>query len=91
MNPELLDALDKGEASDERHKIYVLAQFFKPGKSAYVTCLPDSANDLQIFTHKFVSVKREESPPVHSKTYKTTLVQRVFNKDRSVFGDWRQD
>lgn len=32
VNPEMLDLLDTGEAEEEGNKIYVFAQFFKPGR-----------------------------------------------------------
>ena len=54
-------------------------------------CFPDQQNDLQFFSHKIISAKREEQPPVHVKTLRTTLVERTFSKEKSVFADWRVD
>ena len=53
--------------------------------------VPDEEGDLQFFSHKLVSAKREEQPPVIVKTLKTTLVERSFKKELSVFKDWRED
>jgi len=60
VNSDLLEVLDTGKSELDENKIYVFAQFFKPGKSNYVTCLVDESNDLQFFAHKMVTAKREE-------------------------------
>ena len=46
VNPEILETLDSGAVASEDNKIYVFAQFFKPGKGVFTTCVLDEDQDL---------------------------------------------
>ena len=56
-----------------------------------MTCVVDEDEDLQFFTHKLVVPKRDEDVPIHSKEISMILIERTFNKDKSVFADWKSD
>ena len=56
-----------------------------------MTCVVDDEKDLQFFTHKFVVPKREEEIPNYTKDIRTAIVERAFDKDKSVFKDFKVD
>lgn len=56
-----------------------------------MTCILDREQDLQFFTHKIIARKRDEEVPNFVKYIKTTAIIRTFDKDKSVFADWRLD
>ena len=41
INVHLLEKMDTGEADSDENQIYVFAQFFKPGRQTYMTCMVD--------------------------------------------------
>ena len=63
VNADMLKLLDKGLEDTVENQIYVFAQYFKPGKQNFVTCIVDEDQDLQFFTHKLVVQKRDEDVP----------------------------
>jgi len=44
-------------------------------------------NHVQYCINRF----RYEEIPMFKKTFKTSIVERVFNKDKSVFAKWTED
>ena len=46
---------------------------------------------MLFFAHKFVINKREEGVPNFIKNIKTTAIIRQFNKENSIFADWKAD
>ena len=91
INADMLEMLDKGETETDNTQLYVFAQFFKPGRQNYVTCVVDEDDDLQFFSHKIIVPKRDEVVPNIQKYIRTIPVIREFRKDTSVFAEWKID
>ena len=91
INADIIDLLDKGLEDTDENQIYVFAQYFKPGRQNFVTCILDENQDMQYFTHKLVVQKRDEDVPNNVKEIRTTTLERTFDKTKSVFKDWRED
>lgn len=53
--------------------------------------MQDEEKDLQFFTHKLVILKRLEEVPNFVKHIRTTAIVRTFNKENSVFAEWKDD
>ena len=45
----------------------------------------------EIFFYKCDVPAREEEIPLYSKTMTTTVVERIFEKHKSVYAKWRED
>ena len=61
-----------------------------------MTCLPEESddcigNDMTYFTHRTIINVRDEDVPIFAKSEKSHINVRSFNKDNSVFREWKQD
>jgi hypothetical protein len=65
--------------------------FMKPGKQFYAVSIPQADGTVKYYTHQLIVNKRDEDPPLYSKHIKSNLVARRFQKEFSVWKDWKED
>lgn len=66
----------------------------KPGRQTYVMCIPEdneeeTDDDMTYFTHRTIINVRDEDIPIFAKAEKSHINVRSFNKDNSVFREWK--
>lgn len=66
----------------------MLPVFLPAGKHTY---LVKNLKSHDYTMHQVICDFRTEDPPVLIKELKNKTVHRVFNKDNSVFKDWKED
>ena len=88
--------IDKYDYDNSRsyNQVYCFVEFMKPGRQTYVTCLPEESddcvdNDMTYFTHRTIINVRDEDVPIFVKAEKSHINVRSFNKDNSVFREWK--
>ena len=88
--PFLVDAyqLNSRKYSQRCPNLYVLPVFMPAGKHTY---LVKNMDTLQYTMHQTICDYRTEDPPILIKDLHYKQMQRVFNKDNSVFKDWKED
>lgn len=92
MNTDAIFNIDKIFDDDDLTHIYVIPLFMKPGKQHYVVSYPRKEQFLPTYyTHQLIIKRRDEDPPAQAKQMKTSLVQRSFSKQNSVFNNWKED
>lgn len=91
INSECILNLDKEKEGAQLEEIYVVPLFMKPGRQMYACSLPNGADEPSYYVSSLVVKKREEEVPVITKDIKQKKVERTFQKQNSVFKDWRED
>jgi len=79
-------------SSDEPEKVYVFAAFMKPGMHKYSVLMRRPGHQLELTTPETFCVSPFRGHVKLSfKEYRKTDVERLFDKDKSVFKDWKED
>ena len=88
--PFLVDAYQLNSKKYSAHcpNLYVLPVFMPAGKHTY---LVKNLATREYTMHQTICDFRTEDPPVLIKELSYKIVERVFNKDNSVFKDWKED
>jgi hypothetical protein len=70
---------------------YVYPCFMKSGKQYFnVQERPQGEPPIN-YVQSCISKFRTEEIPMYRKTFKTSIIERTFNKDKSVFAKWIKD
>ena len=95
INADLILNLDNNAEDYDRelNKVYAFVQLMKPGRQMYAMCVPEDDKELGMtyFTHKTIIHKREEDVNLFVKAVKINTNVRKFNRETSVFKDWKVD
>ncbi len=95
INVELIsnleDAIRQDPIERQMNQVYVFPAFIKPGRQIYAVAYPDERRNPSFFVHKLIVKPREELVPHFVKETKISKVGRQFDKNKTIFREWRVD